>query len=462
MTIYKDYISDLEKKFEKITGAEKIEFNYKEPNKDEEKLTITQIKWNSRKSNENLANLMLVIMKHTSESYSTYRDSKNSLERSSIIDYICNKVIYSIILKNRIGLETNYMQMKELKSFIHNLIELASQTYEQRLCTISFILIKKSQDPSLFLHNHKIDFLPFNENEHLEFSDITKYSKALRLIDSLSLSYVIDESYKIIGIAKKRKSHQSIREICSNFSDDNCQFIYLENKKIHWHLDKDRVLLSENFQWKLKDYNIIKNILKDFLDIDAMNTIENSKIDIFSNIIKDLSNNNTGALFSILGNNYRKEKENVKYRDSSVLNNIFSQNELNKSQLYKKIIHPKNDFISINQNTDPYLIKLIADVDGAVILNKSLKILDFGKMIAKQEIIDSSVSKKEKVIFNTAFLNLPENKFGAEENLDTIDSIGGGARSTAAFYASTFGLAIKISEDGGISIFQRRKQIFKL
>lgn len=462
MTIYTDYISDLEERFEKITGVENIEFKYKKPNKNEQHLIILQIRWNSRESYTGLKDLMKMIMKHTSESYSTYKDSKNSFERSSIIDYICNKVIFSIIMNNHVDLDTNYIQMKELKIFIHNLIELSSQTYEQRLCTISFILIKKPQDPSLFLHNHKIDFLPFDEGEHLEFSDITKYSKALRLIDSLSLSYVIDDSYKIIGFAKKRKSHQSIREICSNFSDDNCQFIYLENKKIHWHLDKDRVLLSENFQWKLKDYNIIKHILKDFLDIGDTKKIENSNIDIFSNIIKDLSNNNTGALFSILGNNYHEEKNIVRYQDGSILNNIFSQNKLDSSHLYKKIINTKNDFISINQKTDPYLIKLIADVDGAVILNKYLKILDFGKMIPKQELVDSKVSKKEKVIFNTAFLNLPENKFGPEEHLDTIDSIGGGARSTAAFYASTFGLAIKISEDGGISIFQRRKQIFKL
>ena len=104
---------------------------------------------------------------------------------------------------------------------------------------------------------------------------------------------------------------------------------------------------------------------------------------------------------------------------------------------------------------DPYLLRLISDVDGSVILDGNLLILDFGKMIKSQDVEKSSVVKK--------LFDYKENNLEDEEGVFiSSNSVVGGARSKGTFEASTFGMAIKVSEDGGISIYERRKLIFEL
>lgn len=112
--------------------------------------------------------------------------------------------------------------------------------------------------------------------------------------------------------------------------------------------------------------------------------------------------------------------------------------------------------MNINRLTlDPYLLRLIYDVDGGVILDGNLLILDFGKMIKSQPVEQSNVMKK--------LLSFEANKLqDGNGQLISSESVIGGARSRGTFEASTFGMAIKISEDGGISIFERRKLIFEL
>lgn len=457
------YIHILQRKFESILGTEGLDFSLKYMS-DDEHLFIEKITWNFRTLTDGFENALQFLMAILSEYFPIYKKANNSLEKSIVIDNICDIFIYCLILnttdKNS---RRDYVQMNKLKAFINDLVDLASQTYEQRICTASFILIKQTQDAKNILHNLNIDFILFEEKNYINIPDISKYSRAYRLVDGLSLSYVINSDYQIIGIAKKRKSHQSIKEICSTITDDRVQFIYLNEKKIYWHLDKDRVLLSENFQWKLKDYNVIKSILKDIIadSHNQTNSAFDSQIQILCNVIKDLSNTNTGALFAILDDNFYFEGKLRKYRDKTILNEILVSEKAETANLYKKVITNRTDNISIKQNTDPYLIKLIADVDGAVILNKKLKILDFGRMIQPQNIDDSTNNnKKSKKIFSEKFIELPKNKFRSSQ--DTLDKVSGGARSIATFHASTFGLAIKISEDGGITIYRRRKLIFKL
>lgn len=455
------YIHILQHKFESILGTEGLDFSLKYMSNDEH-LFIEKITWNFRTLTDGFENALRFLITILAEYFPTYKKANNSLEKSIVIDNICDIFIYCLILNTTDKNSRDYVQMNKLKAFINDLVNLASQTYEQRICTASFILIKPTWAAENILHNLNIDFILFEEKDYINIPDISKYSRAYRLVDGLSLSYVINSDYQIIGIAKKRKSHQSIKEICSTMTDNRLQFIYLNNKKIYWHLDKDRVLLSENFQWKLKDYNVIKSILKGIIadSHSQTNGTFDSQIQILCNVIKDLSNTNTGALFAILDDNFYFEGKLRKYRDKTILNEILVSEKAETANLYKKVITNQTDNISIKQNIDPYLVKLIADVDGAVILNKKLKILDFGRMIQPQNIDDSTANKKPKKIFSEKFIKLPENKFTGIQG--TLDEVAGGARSIATFHASTFGLAIKISEDGGITIYQRRKLIFKL
>lgn len=471
--IVEEYKSTLMKKFESILGTEGLDFEYKMHNKD---IFIKLIKWERKEPTDNFKSLLNFLMSLLEKYYSIYSECKNSFEKSIVVDKICSIFIYSLILnssqKEKKELENiEYDEYNELKNFISDLVELASKTYEQRICTASFILMENCDVKEIDgkLKDLNIDFLEFQDNEYINVNDIHKYSKAYRLIDSLSLSYVINKNYKIIGIAKKRRNHKSIKEIFSNSKDTAFQFIYLEDKKIYWLLDKDRILIAENCQWKLKDYDVIKSILKkglkDKKDIDEEKEKQkekqiNDQVDIFCNIIKDLSNSNTGALFVILDKSYYTDGKIRTYRDQTILKNILKSEKIDTSTLYKKVIRNENSNITINQKVDPYLIKLIADVDGAVIFNKKLTLLDFGRMIEPQNIEENNGVKNSKKIFSNAFVNVIENNVG--DFKEELEKVSGGARSIATFHASTFGLAIKISEDGGILIYDRRRLILKL
>ncbi len=77
-----------------------------------------------------------------------------------------------------------------------------------------------------------------------------------------------------------------------------------------------------------------------------------------------------------------------------------------------------------------YLFELIASVDGAILLDKNFNILSFGEMI--------------------------------NNSIPTPEVAEAGSRTLAAAKASVFGLSIKVSEDGDISIFEDGSPIIKL
>ena len=81
---------------------------------------------------------------------------------------------------------------------------------------------------------------------------------------------------------------------------------------------------------------------------------------------------------------------------------------------------------------------MAANVDGAILVDRLGKIIDVGCMIRHA---DSVVLREEGI-----------------EDAPTF----AGARTTAAWNASFYGLAIKVSEDGPISIFRRGKQLVRI
>lgn len=440
------------KEIEKILGIQDLQI--KESSKDH---TVEKIIWNSLHIEiESLNDSLEYIRDLINSNLQEFETESNKIKQSYIIQRIVDTFIYTSILSSKTDAD-NHDKILNLKSLIKNLIALSTQTYEQRLCTSSFILLKdKTSPPSELLDSFEIDFIDF-KTDTLKWEDLYKYTSALRLVDSLSISYVINDTYEIIGFARKRRNSKSIKEICINKIDDKFEYIYLEDKKIMWCLNKDKVFIFNNGEWKLKDYSVINSILKEFITANSTENLKkrdgNNTIVYLLEIIKDLSKNNTGSLFAFLGKNYfyNDEKKKIsEYKDVTILNTMVKE-ENDERALYTKIIEREDKKMAINKATlDSYLLKLIADVDGAVIIDKNLKILGFGKMISPQNITEKNVKR---------LIAVEKNELKEFENEYSIE---GGARSIATYEASTFGLAIKISEDGGITIFKRRKLIFKL
>lgn len=296
------------------------------------------------------------------------------------------------------------------------------------------------------------------------------YPKSYRLIDSLSLSFVTNEKFKIIGLAKKQKGACSIKDAFLEDCPLNTDYVYLEDKSIHWVVDNNRVLQFNNGQWRLLDYLIIKSMFKNLLHFfpECEGDYEKEeKIDCFLNTFRTLSQKNIGSLFTFLDESYALDNydPNVELESIDAENlQLIPEEEILKMLLNKEDKYPMKLFKEVIRKTqdinemDKYLLRLISDVDGSVIVNNQLNIIDYGKMIKTQDITTSY------------FKNFYLNHYKVEE--DTIiaydpssqahTKVNGGSRSLAAFNASTFGGAIKVSEDGGIDIYHRRKLIYSI
>ncbi|WP_251671991.1 MULTISPECIES: hypothetical protein, partial [unclassified Sporosarcina] len=123
---------------------------------------------------------------------------------------------------------------------------------------------------------------------------------------------------------------------------------------------------------------------------------------------------------------------------------ILQQSKKQKKTIYKEMLVKKklnlNEFTKVIQTNigkpiniyscDSYLFELIASIDGAILLDKGFNILSFGEMIKNSD--------------------------------DTPDVAEAGSRTLAAANASVFGLSIKVSEDGDISIFEDGSPVIKL
>jgi hypothetical protein len=133
-------------------------------------------------------------------------------------------------------------------------------------------------------------------------------------------------------------------------------------------------------------------------------------IDMLIRIIKSLLDEGKGGLFLILNRTITKEQRKKIYID-----------EDSEKTIYEKIILKENKNAQLKDHNFEYL-KLISKIDGAVTLDYNFNLLSFGKLI---------------------HLDLE----GHTSNIQ-------GARTAAALSGSKYGLAIKVSEDGNITIWQ--------
>lgn len=84
------------------------------------------------------------------------------------------------------------------------------------------------------------------------------------------------------------------------------------------------------------------------------------------------------------------------------------------------------------------MLKNIAAIGGALVIDKKGKVIDVACMISDpsdEELRSNGLSSRERF---------------------------SGARSTAAWNASIFGLALKVSEDGPVTVYRKGKRVLQI
>lgn len=172
--------------------------------------------------------------------------------------------------------------------------------------------------------------------------------------------------------------------------------------------------VTNSMEFSNEEKKNLEKILKEKIEF-----IEKESEYIFKliNIVRDMSNNSMGGLFVLITDENYFNKN---------ITNIIEKRE--HEEVYKGFI--KNGSSSPHiKDLESDIIMLIASIDGATLLNKDFTIFSFSEMIKVQNV-------------NTEFIS---NTYGA--------------RTLAAINSSLFGTAIKISEDGDITVF--RNVIYK-
>ena len=454
------------------------------------------------------------------------------------------KILITKYIFNLIDPNADYTYLDE---FVEKLQILSNKTYELDSCTMGFIIFKNKQDDiKEELNKLKIDYIPFHKSIQIE--ELNKIKSSLKIVDSLSICYIIDSTYRVIGLGKKRKSKQSISSIMSNrykkeneallklnmykyfinnFSSDiatrstineidesieylnnrgneievqinkirktmrevdtalrsqllnlqnelkqistkitnlinkqiellesevwddglekflsekvnktnqNIQYVQLNSNKIEWFINDSLVCSLFNGKWNLRNYELISHLILEFMlrQHIGMEMITNEtfksilekiipRFQLLFNNIKELSKKNIGSLIILL--------EKTKSHKPTIYKKMLNKGELDLNE-FKSIIRTENNTPVNIFSCDNYLFELICSVDGAVILDRNFNIISFGEMI--------------------------------NNSLETPPVAEAGSRTLAAAKASLFGLSIKVSEDGDISIFEKGSPIIKL
>jgi DNA integrity scanning protein DisA with diadenylate cyclase activity len=139
-------------------------------------------------------------------------------------------------------------------------------------------------------------------------------------------------------------------------------------------------------------------------------------------IVLDLSYERRGGLISILN-------------DTKALKKLVPDHEI-KGRV-NELLRSFAAGLNITDKSHRRIIRSGAAIDGAIVLSQDGSVLDIACMIGEPSLEDcSAVGKSDLQRF-------------------------AGARTTAAWNASIYGVAIKISEDGPVTIFKNGKVIFQ-
>ncbi|WP_367069544.1 hypothetical protein MUU70_02545 [Bacillus velezensis] len=408
------------------------------------------------------------------------------------INNIIKDLSLSLIFDNYKVLDHGSQKYEDL---INELKDIGSRSYEGKAVDIGVIYCPTTLALTQILQIKDADFISLPTAKSIkEFFNEEK--PFLRLIDNMSLSIVINSEFKVIAIMRKKAAKKSLNYLLEDEFN-----IYLKhrlhivainhffntmkeilnkagNKKFQSELEKLRkdfkklekynidklraenvkspeytyfsiqsskmkiftknefVLTYSNGDWKLKHYNFIRSIITNYLRVHKFRDLVASFVDLKPDKILRIFKKIIGSTDKLVEKLLRLSESNISaiiLIDQQPKNKGSKVNTVLKSRkkpepYYLNVLKNKRNNMNI-ENVDYYLFESIASIDGALILDIDLKILSFGEII------------------NTSAKVYP-------------DTYGTG--TTAARYASNSSLAIKVSEDGDIYIFDQENLRLKI
>lgn len=395
--------------------------------------------------------------------------------------------------------------------FVEELSEIGSRTYESASVNLGILYFQEGAEEKArksFI-NSDLEFLPFDTAE--PFMKLFNGEKAfLKLIDNRSMALVMNETFAVIGVLRKKNNGKSIsseleeliftynmnsvlehvygdfidmlgelevkvlREVkkqypeftrqnvtqivevykelllenikgiqLSNQSRKYPEFVYIsvDNNRVDFYTQSRMVVSLVNGIWKMRHYDlfvasILQRLMIKKLPYYAaispkrfqtqMKRALDGYIRLFRTFI-DLSRERTSSVYLIIDipeilHGIGESKTARFLKETG-----FLHSERKRLSLFAIKKGKKNSNLI---DLDPYLIKSMSAVDGAVVLDSNLNVLSFG------EIISVSPGQSYKGTFGTG--------------------------STAAQFASKRGIAVKVSEDGDITLFIDEEKILKL
>ncbi|WP_214071086.1 hypothetical protein [Mucilaginibacter sp. dw_454] len=356
----------------------------------------------------------ITLLKQVPEILQSFYDDDES-------DFVNSQLRLAIKLSFETLLIAKYLRRKLSKRYstIANIIfllqNLTFKRYEKGICTSGFIYTNEIITYLKRLDTEVFDFEEFGDKFEVT-PDFFDSPASYRYVDGKNSFFVVDNHLAVQGILSlkdpkkynivERLNHQHIDSLVDKSVASRRWISYVGiNNDVKIILPNNTTLKWSENHWRIQDFSIIEDILKSF-DIDQ----QNSKILI--NYIIALSELRLGSVI-LIPRNENNLPEVIGKIDNTKLGKALRETFVNKN---------------INNISKKHLLLGILSSDGLTTISKSGNIISCGDIIK----IDH---------------NDPTHQ--------------GGGRSQASLSASKFGLSIKVSEDGPISIYCESKRIFQ-
>lgn len=299
------------------------------------------------------------------------------------------------------------------------LTDLAQQNYENHKCSSGFIYIHDINESLIDKLSPHFTYNKFDSVFELDFNFFNEPASH-RYVDGKNTFYLLTKDWKVNGLLTLSNPSQfsyndrSIGEQF-NFLFKNCKSCWATyigpNRDLKIHTESKCILHWDKFHWQVKDYTLIESYIQNKLNSDETSSA------LLKSIVA-LSDKRIGTLVLIA------EDPKAKLDTSGNIDRTKLKEELQKQLKSKKITSLTKENRLIN----------ILSSDGLTTIDKNGEIINTGQII----------------------------ELKIKEPNNNIETLSGGGRTQAAIIASQYGLVIKVSEDGPISIFEDGKMLFKM
>jgi len=357
----------------------------------------------------------ITLLKQIPEILQSFYDNDES-------DFINSQTRLAIKLSFETLLIAKYLRRKLSRRYsaIANIIfllqNLTFKRYEKGVCTSGFIYSTEILAYIKKINLATFDFVEF-ENKFEVAPDFFDSPASYRYVDGKNSFFIVDNHLIVQGILSlkfpknynivERLNHKHIDELVDKRLASRRWISYVGiNNDVKVILPNNTTLKWSNNHWTIQDFSIIEEILTSF-------EMDLSSLKILINYIVALSELRLGSVILI-------PKSEIYLPDTiGKIDNTKLGDALRITFIKKGIIDIANK----------HLLLGILSSDGLTTISKSGNIVSCGDIIQINH-------------------NDPTHQ--------------GGGRSQAALSASRFGLSIKISEDGPVSIYCDSKKIFQL